>query len=194
MFPMMNSWRKITASGLVSGKSSKFINLFGEVNYTASMTLSIGPRLRQQWQFWSPKPGGKWLFSRMVGWMAPYSGSISAKVIELQPGHGVVELNDRRKVRNHLRSVHAIALINLAEMVTGLTLMNSLPPGMRGILTGINMQYHVKARGKLTATCDCAVPAQHESKEIALEGEIKNQAGEVVATATANWLIGPDNH
>ncbi|MDJ0880438.1 MAG: DUF4442 domain-containing protein [Gammaproteobacteria bacterium] len=156
------------------------------------MALSIGPSLRQQWQFWSTKPGGRWFFSRIVGWMAPYSGSISARVLELEPGHGVVELKDRHKVRNHLRSVHAVAMVNLAELATGLTLMNSLPPDMRGILTEINMQYHIKARGRLTATCDCFIPTTNETKEITLIGQINNQAGEVVATAKAIWLVGPE--
>jgi acyl-coenzyme A thioesterase PaaI-like protein len=137
---------------------------------------------------------GKWVFSRMVGLIAPFSGSIGAKVEMLQPGHGVVTLKDRRKVRNHLKSVHAIALVNLAELVTGLTLMNSLKDDTRGILTAIQMQYHKKARGLLTAECFCDVPDGNAEKEIVLCGEIKDETGEVVATATATWLIGPENH
>jgi len=158
------------------------------------MALSIGPRLQKQWQFWSSKPGGKWIFSRIIGWMAPYSGSISARVTELTPGHGVVELQERRKVRNHLQSVHAIALLNLAELATGLTLMNSLPSGMRGILTGIQMHYHQKARGLLHAECFCDIPDKPEDKEMILTGEIKNRSGEIVATASATWLIGPEKN
>ena len=128
----------------------------------------------------------------MVGLIAPFSGSIGARVEVLQPGHGVVTLQDRRKVRNHLKSVHAIALVNLAELVTGLTLMNSLKDNTRGILTAIHMQYHKKARGLLTAECFCDIPDDNAEKEIILSGEIRDQAGEVVATATATWLIGPE--
>ncbi len=140
----------------------------------------------------SPWPGGKWLFSRAIGFIAPYSGSIGARVIELRPGYGVVQLSDRRRVRNHLKSVHAIALANLAEIVTGLTLMNSLPDQTRGILTGLNIEYLKKARGLLTASCACDIPSDNTERSVAVKGVIKNADGDVVAMASAQWLIGPN--
>lgn len=111
---------------------------------------------------------------------------------ELQPGHGVVTLRERRQVRNHLRSVHAIALANLAELVTGLTLMNSLPDGMRGILTGIEMSYLKKARGQLRAECRCDIPRAGEEGELRVLGEIRDSDGELVASGVATWLVGPE--
>jgi acyl-coenzyme A thioesterase PaaI-like protein len=110
----------------------------------------------------------------------------------LEPGRGVVSLRERRRVRNHLRSVHAIALVNLAELVTGLTLMNSLPDGMRGILIGIEMRYLKKARGQLRAHCQCPIPQTSDEAELRIEGKIVDATGEVVATAVASWLIGPE--
>ena len=156
------------------------------------MSRSIGPRLRGYWARLSPLPFGKRLFSVIIGLMAPYSGSIGAIVQELQPGHGVVTLRERRKVRNHLRSVHAIALVNLAELVTGLTLMNSLPDGMRGILTGIEMSYLKKARGQLRAECRCDIPRAGEDRQVRVLGEIRDSAGELVASGAATWMIGPE--
>ncbi len=156
------------------------------------MNQSIGPYLRDNWQRFSNKPGGKWLFSRIIGFTVPYTGSIAANVAILEPGHGKITLRERRKVSNHLRSVHAIALANLSEMVTGLTLLNSLPDDARGILTGLQIQYHHKARGLLTAECVCETPVDNSEREIQVTGEIKNEEGEVVATATATWRIGPE--
>lgn len=158
------------------------------------MAQSIGPNLRRNWKRFSGLPGGKWLFSRIIGFSVPYSGSIAANVELLSPGHGKITLQDRRKVRNHLRSVHAIALANLGEMATGLTLLNSLPDDTRAILTGIQMQYLHKARGMLTAECVCDIPESNAEKEIQIAGEIKNEAGEVVAKAIALWRIGPEKN
>jgi hypothetical protein len=47
------------------------------------MAQSIGPSLRENWQRFSNKPGGKWLFSRIIGFTVPYPGSIGAKVAHL---------------------------------------------------------------------------------------------------------------
>ncbi|HCP45146.1 MAG TPA: DUF4442 domain-containing protein [Deltaproteobacteria bacterium] len=154
---------------------------------------SIGTQIHTTWERLSGKPLGKWLFSQGIGRMAPYTGTIGALVEELRPGFARVTLKDRKKVRNHLNSVHAIALMNLGEVTTGLAVMCGLPDGARGILVGLSMDYQKKARGLLTAECSCDVPATTDRQEYEIVGEIKDEAGEIVATARARWLIGPSN-
>lgn len=156
------------------------------------MAKSIGVALRDNWGTLSNLPLGKSIFSRIIGVLVPYTGSIGACVDELKPGYGKVIMKDRRRVRNHLRSVHAIAMVNLGEMVTGVTLMYSLPDKTRGILVGIQMEYLKKARGTLIAECHCDIPKTNESQELKVSAEIKDAAGDVVSIATANWLIGPE--
>lgn len=156
------------------------------------MAQSIGPGLRHQWRLFSKLPAGKWLFSRLLGLIVPYSGSIGATIDEMVPGHCIVHLNERRKVRNHLHSVHAIALCNLGELVTGLALMNSLPDKTRGILKGLSIEYLKKARGTLTAECRCGIPADNQSQEYELTAEIHDIDNEPVAAIKAHWLIGPE--
>ena len=152
---------------------------------------SIGERVRAQWDRLSQMPGGKQLFSFAMGRMAPYTGTIGARVEDLRPGYARVTLRDRKKVRNHLRSVHAIALLNLGEVTTGLAMLAGLPADARGILTGLSMDYHKKARGLLTAECTCDVPSTSVRTEYIAVAELRDQSGDVVATARAKWLIGP---
>lgn len=147
--------------------------------------------IRARWDRLSPLPMGKTLFSLLLGRLVPYTGSIGARVEELRPGHAVVTLRDRRRVRNHLRSVHAVALLNLAEVTSGLALNYALPPDARSILRALSMEYHKKARGTLTATCDTPVPADSAEREYELETVVRDAAGDVVATARARWLVGP---
>jgi len=156
------------------------------------MTRSIGPQLRRQWQRLAGIPGGKWLFSRLLGRFVPYTGTLGAHIDVLEPGHCVVRLRDRRKVRNHLHSVHAMALANLGEMSTGLALMNSLPGNMRGILKGFNVEYLKKARGSLLAECHCEIPDGHAEREVEVRCEIRNTTRDIVTVARAQWLIGPE--
>ena len=158
------------------------------------VTRSIGPGLRHYWRLFSRLPGGKWAFSRVLGRYVPYSGSIGAYVQLLEPGRCVATLRERRAVRNHLHSVHAMALANLGELVTGLALLNSLPDNSRAILTGFSIDYLKKARGRLTAECRCSVPADNTGQTVTLAGEITDRAGEAVTRVEARWLIGPEQN
>ena len=77
-------------------------------------TETTGGKLLRNWGRRAKLPMGKRVFSRMLGTAIPYTGSIKARVEHLEPSHAVVVLPDRRCVRNHLNSVHAIAMANLA--------------------------------------------------------------------------------
>ena len=44
------------------------------------------------WRRLSPLPGGPWLFSKVFGFMVPYSGSVGPRIRVLEPGHAVVEI------------------------------------------------------------------------------------------------------
>jgi acyl-coenzyme A thioesterase PaaI-like protein len=156
------------------------------------MARSIGPGLRTQWRRACAVPGGRWLFSRMLGVRVPYTGSLGASVLSLAPGHCEVELPDARRLRNHLNSIHAMALANLGEMATGLALLNSLPDKSRAILTGFSIDYLRKARGTLLAQSRCAGPRSNAIEDLEVDGEIRDGSGAVVATVRARWRIGPE--
>jgi acyl-coenzyme A thioesterase PaaI-like protein len=149
------------------------------------------PSISALWNRLHSLPGGKRIFSTILGRMAPYTGSISPRVEELRPGYARVSMRDRRRVRNHLDSVHAVALMNLAEVSSGLALLYGLPDGARAILTGLTIEYSRKARGPLTAEATLEVPDTIERREYEFPSVIRDRSGEVVASATARWLVGP---
>ncbi len=150
-----------------------------------------GNPLRDLWDRLAPLPGGKRLFSRFVGWLAPYTGSIDFVVQELRLGRGRVILRDHRGVRNHLRSVHAIALANLAEVTANVALVYALPDEARFIVSGFCIEYLKKARGEVTATSRFDPPPNADRREVPVEVELCNPRGEVVARATFRSLVGP---
>lgn len=157
----------------------------------AQALVSPGARVRATWRRLRPLPGGRWLFSRFLGFTAPYSGSVGALITDLEPGWCRAELRDRRRVRNHLNSIHAVAMLNLGELVTGLAATTLLPPTVRGIVTGLAIRYHKKARGTLTAECRCTLPDIATDGEHDVTGTIRDAAGDTVATVTATWRLGP---
>lgn len=148
-------------------------------------------RLQQLWQRLHKLPGGRWLFSHLLGWIIPYTGTISAKVITLNPGYAQVQLRDRRRVRNHLNSIHAIALTNLGEITSGLAMLGTLSAETRGIPTKISIEFFKKARGCLIAECLCTPPTITEDTDIEVFTDIRDSEGDVVARTTVNWRLGP---
>jgi acyl-coenzyme A thioesterase PaaI-like protein len=143
------------------------------------------------WRRLAPLPGGPWLFSRIFGFIVPYSGSVGPRICVLEPGHAEVEIPDRRSNRQHLGSVHAIALMNLAEMTSGLAVMVGLPPTVRGIVTTLSMTYHRKARGTIRAVAHVTVPDVRADCDFDVTAECFDRARILVATATVRWRLGP---
>lgn len=144
-----------------------------------------------RWRRWSRRPGGRWAWSVMMGRVIPYTGSIGARVLELEPGHARVSMRDRRRVRNHLRSIHAIALMNLGEFTSGLAMIAAVPDEARGIVTSLSIAYFKKARGTLVAQSDCEPPDWRTAAEHEVVAHIRDGQGDEVARVRARWKIGP---
>lgn len=150
-----------------------------------------GNQIRRLWSLCRRVPGGRRLFSVLLGRIVPYTGTVSPRVIELRDGHALVTMRDRRRVRNHLRSIHAIAMTNLAEVSSGLALIHALPADARAILVEISIEYSKKGRGTLTAEASCPIPPTSERMEYSSVAVLRDEEGDEVARATARWLVSP---
>ena len=106
------------------------------------------------WQRLSKKPAGKWAFSRLVCWKAPYFGSIRPTFVELRPGYSEVRMNKRRAVLNHIGTVHAIAMCNLAEIAGGTMTDVTVPSTHRWIPKSMRVEYIKKAETDVKAVAE----------------------------------------
>lgn len=147
--------------------------------------------IRDAWNLLSRVPGGRALFDRLVGRMAPYTGTIHARVVELREGYAEVAMADRRAVRNHLDCVHAIALANLAELAGNLALFYSMPADARFIVAGMEIEYLKKARGTITAVGEPPVPRTSARASYDVPVTLRDPSGEVVVRAVLHTLVGP---
>jgi acyl-coenzyme A thioesterase PaaI-like protein len=149
-------------------------------------------RVAKVWSRFAPLPGGAWLFSRLLGRMVPYSGSIHPRVLVLEPGYARVAIQERRRLRNHLRSVHALALANLGELTSGLAMTLALPSGVRGIPVRIEIDYLKKARGRIVADGHASPPQTVSGDQDATAtAELTDEDGETVARMTVTWRLSP---
>lgn len=153
--------------------------------------VSPAARLLARWKQLEKKPGGKWLFARFLRIGIPYTSTVKPRVLVVEPGFAQVEIDDRRAIRNHLSSIHAIAIANVGELSGGLAMTATLPPEVRSILTALRVEYKKKARGKLTAECRCVVPPVTETMIYDVQSNVFDASGDVVATVTASWKLSP---
>ena len=144
------------------------------------------------WRKLSGKPGGQVLFSMLVGRYARYSGTVGARVRELEPGRSLLTMRDAPRVRNHLNSIHATAMVTFGELATGLAMIAGLPEGMRAIVTNLEIAYLKKARGSLTAHGKAPIPENDEQRDYVAVASIRNEEDEEVALISVHWLVGPD--
>jgi len=143
------------------------------------------------WEQASKIPFGKCFFSFLVKRAIPYTGALGCRITQLEAGRNEIQLKDRRGVRNHLDSVHAMALANLGEFSTGLAVVTALPTDMRAILKGFQIEYLKKARGTLIAKAEFKnPPSSLEAQDVEVIGNIYNSDQEIVARVKALWRVG----
>ncbi len=138
-------------------------------------------------------PGGRWLFARLACLKAPYFATIAPRLLRLEPGRCEIQIRDRRRVHNHLGSVHAIALCNLAELAAGLMTGASLPPTLRWIPKGMTVEYLKQARGTMhaVATADIAALDADHGQELPASVMVSDPSGAVVFRAHITMWVSP---
>ena len=116
---------------------------------------SLEMDVKTTWDHLKEVPGGKKLFSYIAGTKAPYTWTVRPEVDSLSKGRAQVSITDRKDVRNHLNSIHAMALGNLTEFTANLALMYTMPEKSRFIVKKFDIEYRKKARGTIRAVADC---------------------------------------
>jgi uncharacterized protein (TIGR00369 family) len=139
------------------------------------------------WRYWKHLrrvPGSAAVLSRVVSLAVPYAASIAPEIVAVEPGYARLQMRDRRRVRNHLGTIHAMALGNLAETTGNAAVVAALPPGAKFVVTDFAIAFVKKARGTITSECRVTLPPlDARDTEIALEVTMTNASGDVVARA-----------
>ena len=97
---------------------------------------------------------GERAFSFAFSQVAPYFASVRPRFTVIEPDHAEVVVRKRRRVQNHIGTVHAIALCNGLEAAMGALAEASVPAGKRWIPKGMEVSYTAKATGDVTCIAE----------------------------------------
>lgn len=146
----------------------------------------------ESWNRLSKLPLGRQAWSRLVAARTPYFASIAPLMHELRPGYAEASMKKRRAVTNHIRTVHAIAMCNLAEFAGGLTAEVSTPSTHRWIPKGMTVEYLKKAETDLRAVCDAPLPEfGTEGFDWPLTVNVRDRNDQTVFRAVISMWISP---
>ena len=105
---------------------------------------------------------GRWIIGRAVCESAPYFKSIRPRIEVFDPGHVEVSVKKRRPVTNHIGTMHAIVMCNMAELAGGSCCALSVPDHMRWIPVGMEVEYLKLAKTDLRSVCQVDPSVFHE--------------------------------
>lgn len=98
----------------------------------------------------------KWLRYRLLsfalGYTVKFIGTAGVKCLHLSAEKSVFQVKNRRRVRNHIGSVHAAATALVVESATGMALAMHIPDGKIPVIKTMHIDYTKRSTGSITAT------------------------------------------
>ncbi|WP_251357953.1 DUF4442 domain-containing protein [Kangiella sp. TOML190] len=103
-------------------------------------------------------------------------GTCKVEVIKLTNRESVFKLDNRKKVQNHIGTVHAAGMALVAETATGMVVGMNVPDDKIPVIKSMNINYVKRAVGALTAKA-------HLTDE-QIENILNTEKGEVEVAVT----------
>ena len=125
-------------------------------------------------------PLGRGAFSLAFGLKAPYFLTIAPTMVELRPNHAAVRVRKWWGVHNHIGTVHVIAVANGLEMAMGALAEATIPPSLRWIPKGMELEYIGLASSSVLATADTDPADWAGPGEVPVRVQATRQDGTVV--------------
>ena len=144
------------------------------------------------WKKTSALPQGSRIFSVLFAQKAPYFATIRPRFVDIRPNRAELVIPKRRRVHNHLGTVHAIALCNGLEAAMGALAEASIPADKRWIPKGMEVSYTAKATSDITCIAETD-PGQWTSDDPDLPVRVRGvrDDGEVVIEGVIRLWVTP---
>ena len=99
-------------------------------------------------------PAGKKLFSVLFSQKAPFFATVRPRFVELRPNYAELRIKKRRRVQNHIGTLHVIAICNGLEAAMGALAEVTVPANRRWIPKGMDVSYTAKATSDITCIAE----------------------------------------
>jgi len=134
--------------------------------------------------------------SKAMGRVIKYAGTSGLRFEKLTPNECIVVIPNRKKVQNHIGSVHAAAMGLLAETATGFMTGLTVPDNRIIVIKSMNLEYLKQATGDMKAVAtfsdeQVAYIENNEKGDINVPVVITDEKGVESVKATMVWAWAP---
>ena len=137
-------------------------------------------------------------FNILIGRVVPFVGTAGLKITKATNNEWVASLENRRKVGNHLKQIHACAMILIGETIGVMIMAMNLPGDRIPLVKNIEADFVKRSTGKLTGVVNLTAEQieyiQREPKgELELEVTVTDEAdiNPVLIRVTTAWIPKP---
>ncbi|HVC37135.1 MAG TPA: DUF4442 domain-containing protein [Gammaproteobacteria bacterium] len=137
-----------------------------------------------------------WLLTWAFGRTVRFVRTAGVQFEDLTEERALLHIQNRKRVQNHIGSVHATAMALLAETATGAVLGMNVPDDRVPLLKSMQVDYLKRAKGDLRAeaTLDAAARAcilEEEKGEIVVPVKVTDESGEQPIQCRMLWAWVP---
>ena len=137
-----------------------------------------------------------WATNFAFGRAVPYVRTSRVHYDKVSPNEWIAHVPNKRSVQNHLRQVHAGAMITVAESVAVTMMAQNLPPDRLPLVKTITAQFVRRSSGRITATArltdeQLQLIRTEPKGEVSIEVEMRDESGEapVLITVVPAWTL-----
>ena len=125
-----------------------------------------------------------------------FVGTAKLDILELTGERCVVAVKNRKRVRNHIGSVHAAAIALIAETATGFVVGLNVPDDRAPVIKSLKVEYKKRAKGALRAEASLTAEqiaqiVSTEKGDVTVAVKVTDEAGVEPVVCEMIWAWTP---
>lgn len=134
--------------------------------------------------------------SLVMGQIVPFVGTARLRIEELSDRRAVVSVKNRRRVQNHLHTVHAAAMALIAETASGFVVGMNVPDDRVPVIKSMRVDFLKRARGAMRAVAELtdeqrAAIAREQKGEVTVQVRVEDGEGKEPIACAMIWAWTP---